>query len=132
VEILLVEDEVLVAMGLGRLLENAGHRVSHAANLAQALEQLRRRRPELVLCDLGLPDGSGWEVARWLREHFRPAPPLVLLTGWSEGQESARRPEDLPEPAWVLRKPVLRQELLGVVAQAARTISDPPAGPSGA
>ncbi|MCA1906515.1 MAG: PAS domain S-box protein [Desulfarculus sp.] len=132
VEILLVEDEVLVAMGLGRLLENAGHRVSHAANLAQALEHLRRRRPELVLCDLGLPDGSGWEVARWLREHFRPAPPLVLLTGWSEGQESARRPEDLPEPAWVLRKPVLRQELLAVVAQAARTISDAPAGPSGA
>jgi|GEM_PF-1645990 len=119
VEILLVEDEVLVAMGLCRLLENAGHRVTHAASVAQALESLRNRRPELVLCDLGLPDGSGWEVARWVGERLRPAPPLVLLTGWSEGQEADRRPADLPAPRWVLRKPVLRQELLGVVAQAA-------------
>ena len=124
-DILLVEDEVLVAMGLSRLLENAGHRVTHAPGVVQALDSLRRQRPDLVLCDLGLPDGSGWEVARWLRDHLRPAPPLVLLTGWSEGQESARRPADLPAPRWVLRKPVLRQELLGVVAQAAAQAEPP-------
>ncbi|MEY2505638.1 MAG: hypothetical protein QOG27_1918, partial [Verrucomicrobiota bacterium] len=67
-EILLVEDHKDTARVLGRILKNAGYEVSHAESVAAARELATTRRFDLVISDVGLPDGSGLELMRGLRE----------------------------------------------------------------
>jgi len=68
IQILFVEDHEDTARVLGRVLKNARFDVSHAGNLAQARELARTRRFDLVISDVGLPDGSGLDLMRGLRE----------------------------------------------------------------
>jgi DNA-binding response OmpR family regulator len=66
--ILFVEDHKDTARVLGRILASAGFEVSHADNLAKARELATARRFDLVISDLGLPDGSGLDLMQHLRE----------------------------------------------------------------
>ncbi|HKP93192.1 MAG TPA: ATP-binding protein [Chthoniobacterales bacterium] len=68
VQILLVEDHEDTARVLGRILRNAGFDVSHAGTLADARALASGRRFDLLVSDLGLPDGSGLELMKQLRE----------------------------------------------------------------
>ncbi|MEY2560232.1 MAG: hypothetical protein QOG51_647 [Verrucomicrobiota bacterium] len=68
IQILFVEDHEDTARVLGRILKNAGFEVSHAASLAKAREMAANRRFDLVISDLGLPDGSGLDLMRSLRD----------------------------------------------------------------
>ena len=61
-EILLVEDHEDTARALRRMLENAGYQVGYASTLASARDLAAKRRFQLVISDLGLPDGSGLEL----------------------------------------------------------------------
>jgi CheY-like chemotaxis protein len=65
-DVLIVEDEVLLAMELSHLIEDAGCRdVGHAMSSEDALDMAARLRPDLVLVDVHLQDGpTGIEVAR--------------------------------------------------------------------
>ena len=68
--ILVVEDEALILMQIEMMLEEAGHLVVGTAMTAgEAIAQIERTRPELVLIDLRLADGSsGLEVAQAIRD----------------------------------------------------------------
>jgi len=66
--ILLVEDHADTARVLGRILQTAGYDVSHADSLVSARELANSRRFDLVISDVGLPDGSGLDLMRGLRE----------------------------------------------------------------
>jgi DNA-binding NarL/FixJ family response regulator len=84
--ILLVEDEPLLARGAGRRLESQyGSRVWSASSIEEARSWLRSLRQNAAaldgaIVDLGLPDGSGFDVARELRSE-RPILPTMVLTG---------------------------------------------------
>jgi PAS domain S-box-containing protein len=67
-QILFVEDHKDTARVLDRILANAGYEVSHADTLAKARDLAAGRRFDLVISDLGLPDGSGLDLMRHLRE----------------------------------------------------------------
>ncbi|MEY2562135.1 MAG: hypothetical protein QOH88_328 [Verrucomicrobiota bacterium] len=67
-EILLIEDHEDTARVLTRMLTNAGFGVSHAATVARARELAATRRFDLVVSDVGLPDGSGLDLMRHLRD----------------------------------------------------------------
>jgi PAS domain S-box-containing protein len=67
-QILFVEDHKDTAHVLGRILKNAGFDVSHADSLVKARELAKSRRFDLVISDVGLPDGSGLDLMRGLRE----------------------------------------------------------------
>jgi PAS domain S-box-containing protein len=67
-QILFVEDHKDTACVLGRILKNAGFDVSHADSLIKARELAKSRRFDLVISDVGLPDGSGLDLMRGLRE----------------------------------------------------------------
>ena len=68
VEILFVEDHEDTARVLGRILRNAGFGVSHAGTAAEARTLAAGRRFDLVISDLGLPDGSGLDLMKALRD----------------------------------------------------------------
>jgi DNA-binding response OmpR family regulator len=65
--VLIVEDDATLAHALARNLTARGYSVRSAGTVADALGALQERTPSLVLLDIDLPDGSGWEVLRALR-----------------------------------------------------------------
>jgi two-component system response regulator RegX3 len=83
--ILLVEDEVSITEPLADALLREGFDAEVAGTAAQALE-LARRDPDLVLLDVMLPDGSGFDVCRELRQ--RSQVPIIMLT--ARGEEADR------------------------------------------
>jgi PAS domain S-box-containing protein len=91
--VLVVEDNVDAGQSLADLLEMQGHRVVLARDGRSGIALARSIRPDVVLCDLGLPDVDGFEVARILRrdEALRTTR-LVALSGYAqaEDQRSAR------------------------------------------
>ncbi|HZE57485.1 MAG TPA: ATP-binding protein, partial [Chthoniobacterales bacterium] len=68
VQILFVEDHEDTARVLGRILRNAGFDLSHAGTVAEARSLAGTRRFDLLISDLGLPDGSGLDLMKALRE----------------------------------------------------------------
>jgi CheY-like chemotaxis protein len=91
--VLLVEDEPLIAMTLVDLLDELGHRTIEAATAADALSAFRSRPDiDVLVTDIGLPDMQGDELARLCRE-IRPDLPVIFSTGHSmPGAEEAADP----------------------------------------
>ena len=77
-QILVVEDDTLLAEGLVRTLTRAGHAVEHTALGAQADRLLAERSFDLVVLDIGLPDIDGFELLRRLRLRRSKVNVLVL------------------------------------------------------
>ena len=114
--ILLVEDEAIVAAGLAAILKNAGHQVTQAARLIEAKSALNQNSYGLVLSDVSLPDGSGWELLSHLADLPRPMPPLIFLTGHPQPQ-TGPLPENGAEPAAILQKPISKESLLAEISK---------------
>ena len=76
--VLIVEDDKLLAEGLKSALERASYKVTHASDGLVADQQLRAYEFDLVVLDLGLPDMDGLEVLRALRQRKQAVPVLVL------------------------------------------------------
>lgn len=80
-KILVVENDPALRLLTTQLLELEGFAVSQAENGRLALEAIAADPPDLVLCDLLMPELSGFEVLRELtRNPKSPAIPLVFLT----------------------------------------------------
>jgi two-component system KDP operon response regulator KdpE len=80
--VLIVDDESAVRRFLRNLLEGAGFGVFEAADGAEALDALKKRHPDAILLDLRLPDMTGVDVLRVLREWSRV--PVVVLSVQNE------------------------------------------------
>ncbi|NML43294.1 PAS domain-containing protein [Ramlibacter sp. G-1-2-2] len=118
--VLVVDDLRDSADSLAQLLCLEGHDAEAAYSGKHALENARRRRPDLVLLDLGMPGMDGFEVARRLRDEFtgEPAMQIVALTGW--GQESDRQKTRAASFDGHLAKPPSSADLQAVLAAAPR------------
>jgi two-component system response regulator RegX3 len=84
--ILLIEDEESITTPLAEALERDGFHPEVAHTVAEGLELGRRLRPDLVLLDLMLPDGSGLDVCRELRSSS--SVPIIILS--ARGDEADR------------------------------------------
>ncbi len=84
--VLLVEDEASITEPLAEALEREGFETKIAPTAAEALELAGRMEPDLVLLDVMLPDGSGFDVCRELRQ--RSQVPIIMLT--ARGEEADR------------------------------------------
>ena len=85
-ELLVVDDEVQIRRLLRISLESAGHAVREAVTGQQALEEVAGRAADAIILDLGLPDVSGVEILRRLREWSR-VPVLVLTVRSAEADK---------------------------------------------
>jgi PAS domain S-box-containing protein len=89
--VLLIEDNADAAEMLRSLLELRGHEVRTVSSGPEALALLRQHAIDLVLCDIGLPDMSGYDIARSIRANqaLRELP-LVALTGYGQLADQRR------------------------------------------
>ena len=123
--VLLIDDEPDLAEGLAEILRLDGHEVEVARDGPSALELARRLRPELVVCDLGLPGMDGYEVAARLRASPETAAcHLLALSGYGD-HDALRRTQEAGFDRH-LTKPVGSRELREILAAE----SEPPRGAS--
>jgi signal transduction histidine kinase/FixJ family two-component response regulator len=116
--VLLVDDDEAVRAMLADLLTSRGHAVLPVASGAEALQQLERDAAvDLVLTDLGMPEMTGWELARAVRARW-PELPVALVTGW--GPQLEVQPEEARLVVGILAKPLRAEALQAVLAAAAR------------
>jgi PAS domain S-box-containing protein len=111
--ILLVEDHQDTRRTLSRLLTHFGHSVVTAENVESAMDIMGSNNIDVVLCDIGLPDGSGYEVAAQARAkgHIK----AIALTGFGTEQDVQRSKEAGFD--FHLVKPINFQELQTVLDQ---------------
>ena len=125
---LIIEDNVDLAATYRTLLERQGHEVTVAHTGQDGLAAAHQQRFDLVLCDLGLPDISGFEVARHLRLDPETEPArLIAHSGYSQDadrQQSLRAGFDAH-----LTKPMAMRDLEHLLVQPNPRASDP-RGPS--
>ncbi len=113
--VLVIEDSVDAADSLREVLEIEGHDVAVAYSGADGVAKARELRPEIVICDIGLPGMDGYEVARTLRadESLRTAH-LVALTGYAL-PDDLRRAREAGFDRHLAKPPSLEQ-LQGIIS----------------
>lgn len=116
--VLVVEDEALVAMIAEEALSSLGFEPRSARNAGEALAQFESLAPSLAVIDVGLPDIRGDELAAKLRA-MAPDLPIVVASGYDEAELKARFSHD-PKIA-VVAKPYTEDDL----ARATRALGFP-------
>ena len=79
--ILIIDDEDKLRSLLGRIIKLEGFTVKEAADLKAARKLLEKESPDVVLCDVKLPDGNGVDFVNELKSRF-PATEMILLTAY--------------------------------------------------
>ncbi len=114
--ILLVEDEKLLRWALEQQLLRAGHTVHAAPDLATAAAQLAAHQPDVVLLDLGLPDGHGLDFYESNRERLEGSV-VIVMTALGQVEEAVRAMK--LGALDFLTKPVDQAELVALIARSA-------------
>jgi two-component system, OmpR family, KDP operon response regulator KdpE len=122
--VLVVEDEPAMTRLLRSVLTAAGYRVFEVGTAKEALLQAAGRSPDLVLLDLGLPDGDGVDVVRRLREWMRA--PIVVVSARDREQGKIEALDAGADD--YLTKPFGTGELLARTRAALRHAARPPGG----
>lgn len=113
-DILIIEDEPIIAMDLEALAQELGHNVIDIARTRrEAVEIVERRRPGLVLADIQLADGSsGLDAVNEILETFEV--PVIFVTAYPERLLTGAK----PEPTYLVTKPFRPQNLKVIISQA--------------
>ncbi len=113
-DVLIIEDEPIIAMDIEALVESLGHRVTEIARThAEALAAAKRQPPGLILADVQLADGSsGLEAVNQILQTF--AVPVIFITAYPERLLTGER----PEPTFLITKPFRAEMIKAVVSQA--------------
>ena len=89
--LVIADDNEDAAESLAALLRMDGHEVTVVSNGRQALTTITAMQPEIALLDIGMPDLSGYEVARQLRDGPRGQNlTLIAITGWGQDRDKTR------------------------------------------
>ena len=115
-KILIVEDDHDVGLGYHIRLKANHYDTFFATDSLTSIVEARKHQPDLIILDLGLPGGGGFEVMQWLKaDMYLAVIPVIVVT--------ARHPYPNRERALLagakafLQKPVNNKELLAVIRQ---------------
>ena len=114
--ILVVDDEAPVRELLRDILESEGHEVVIAEGGREALALFDQGNVDAVFTDVGMPEMSGWQLARALRERDERIP-LAVITGWGEAVGAVQ--QGAAQVDWVVTKPFT----VARIAELARGVS---------
>jgi two-component system KDP operon response regulator KdpE len=118
--VLVVDDEPQIVRGLRVVLRNAGFQVDSAGTKEEALDALAHRPPDAVLLDLVLPDGSGVDVCKQVREWSHV--PIVVVSAIGDEREKVRALDAGADD--YVTKPFGSQELTARLRAVLRRVSD--------
>jgi two-component system, OmpR family, KDP operon response regulator KdpE len=124
--VLVVDDEPQIVRGLRVVLRNAGFQVDSAGTKEEALDALSHRPPDAVLLDLVLPDGSGVDVCRQVREWSHV--PIVVVSAVGDEREKVRALDAGADD--YVTKPFGSQELTARLRAVLRRVSDTASEPA--
>jgi len=114
-ELLIVDDEAGIVEMLSIVFRKEGYRVATARSCAEGVALLEASRPDLVLTDVKMPDGSGFEILKRSRE-LAPSVPVVMITAYTTTKTAI---EALKSGAYdYISKPFDVEEMKHVVARA--------------
>jgi DNA-directed RNA polymerase specialized sigma24 family protein len=113
-DVLIIEDEPMIAMDLESIVEGLGHRVTGVARThAEAVSAADQHKPGLVLADIQLADGSsGLDAVNEMLGSF--AVPVIFITAYPDRLLTGER----PEPAFLITKPYQPDTVKAIVSQA--------------
>lgn len=123
IRVLLVDDHPMIGAALEMLLRDTDYELlGRARSVAEANTKLAKLKPDLVLLDVNLPDGSGLDVLRKL-SRARSKPQVILLTAGMDDSQSLAAAE-LDPPGMVLKTsdPSLLTECIDAVARGEKWI----------
>jgi DNA-directed RNA polymerase specialized sigma24 family protein len=113
-DVLVIEDEPMIAMDLESIVEGLGHKVMAVARThAEAVKAIAHEKPGLVLADIQLADGSsGLDAVNEMLGSFQV--PVIFITAYPDRLLTGER----PEPAFLITKPYQPDTVKAIVSQA--------------
>lgn len=84
-KILLIEDTDSIILGLEYLLKEEGYEIAISKNEKQALTQIEKEKFDLILLDIMLPDGNGFEIGKQIKKNI--GTPIIFLTAKDEEKD---------------------------------------------
>lgn len=113
-DILVIEDEAIVAMHIRAIIQEAGHKcVGTARTHQEAVAANKALNPELILADISLADGSsGIDAVKEILDQYDV--PVIFVTAYPERLLTGER----PEPTFLVTKPFDPQALVATISQA--------------
>jgi CheY-like chemotaxis protein len=113
-EILAVEDDAQQRADIEAALRQAGHRVDMAASGNQALARLKEKRYDLLITDLMVEEGTGFDVLQWVQENA-PGLPVVICSSYAKGENLK---SFIPTQSYrIVRKPFRTDDLVEQVRE---------------
>jgi DNA-binding response OmpR family regulator len=110
--VLVVDDEPEILKMVSKIMEARGHRVTVARDGQEAIDQVGRDRPDVMILDLNLPKMDGFEVCKRLKTDAGTRKiPIVMLTAAYVSVEDATRGVGVGADEYVV-KPFLREVLV--------------------
>lgn len=105
-KILVVDDEMIIGNLLARMLLLMGHTSTVVTRAAEGLRALGADQPDLVFCDIRMPEMDGFAFVAEARMFFHADKlPIVLMTGFTEQQEKVSQLLDTHEIQELIAKP---------------------------
>ena len=126
--ILIIDDEPIIRKLLARMMELEGYEVFQAADRASGLKLLTAKTPQLVLCDVFLPDGNGVEMVKEIKE-LQPEIEVILLTAHGNIPDGVQA---IKNGAFdYITKGDDNNKIIPIISRAMEKINNRPAQPSG-
>lgn len=113
-DILIIEDEPLIAMDIENMVQDLGHNVTAIARThTEAISEIERTKPGMVLADIQLADGSsGIDAVNEILQTINV--PVIFITAYPERLLTGER----PEPAYLVTKPFMPDMVKALISQA--------------
>ena len=115
----MIEDDERVLRILEEGLKLLGQQPICASSVEQGVEIIQRTEIDAIVCELAMPDKTGWQAAATVREVFleknMPKPPFIALTGYAAPEQDEVDPSTGVDR--VLAKPIKVPHLLEIITQ---------------
>jgi DNA-binding response OmpR family regulator len=121
-KIMIIEDDLDQAKGLGMRLKMNGYDVVMARDAISAIAVIRKENPNLILLDIGLPAGDGFIVMERIKNLMISFAPIIILTG-RDPQQNEKKAIDAGAVAF-FQKPADNDELMATIEATLSKSSD--------
>jgi PAS domain S-box-containing protein len=112
--ILVVDDVKAISEILYKFLSRRGYNVDNVESGAEAIKLLEKQGYDLVICDLGMPEVTGWDVIKFVKS-LEKKTKIGLITGWADILDSLKK-DDLGVD-FVISKPISLEKLSTIIKQ---------------